>query len=322
MNRRRLAAFAAALTAALVPAVASAALLWTLVMTPLTATVGVSTTFSLTATNLDALTELGCLEVDLPPSFVIESLGTPQMSTGDPWVSGQSGNSVVVRSLSGGGRLELLQTVQFTIKAHATAPGIFLWPNHSHRQQDCSGTDQNGAALSVTVLPALLPTPTPTPTPSPVPTATPAPTATPSPTPTPILPLPSVSLPALPTLLPSIPQIASPTPGQPSSGSSTPEPTSAAGAPGTGNPGGAGGDGSATGQGLILARVPDSLGAETGVGLELLGLLDADYVWFVPAASVALPGLLVILWVVLQAIGALAWIPSVRRMAEEKGAKA
>jgi hypothetical protein len=57
------------------------------------------------------------------------------------------------------------------------------------------------------------------------------------------------------------------------------------------------------------------------VGLELLGLLEGDYVWFVPAASVALPGLLVILWVLLQAIGALAWIPSVRRMAEEKGAE-
>ncbi len=319
MSRRRLAAFATALTAALVPAAASAALLWTLVMSPLTATVGVSTTFSLTATNLDALTELGCLEVDLPPSFVVESLGTPQMSTGDPWVSTQSGNSVIVRSLSGGGRLELLQTVQFTIRAHATAPGIFLWPNHSHRQQDCTGTDQNGAPLSVTVLPALLPTPTP----SPIPTATPAASATPSPTPTPIVPLPSVSLPVLPTLLPSIPQIASPTPGQPSSGSSTPEPTSAAGTQGSGNPGGGGGGdgGSGTGQELVLARVPDSLGAETGVGLELLGLLDADYVWFVPAASVALPGLLVILWVLLQAIGALAWIPSVRRMAEEKGAE-
>jgi hypothetical protein len=34
---------------------------------------------------------------------------------------------------------------------------------------------------------------------------------------------------------------------------------------------------------------------------------------------VAVPGLLVILWVVLQAMGALAWIPAVRRMADESG---
>lgn len=50
-----------------------------------------------------------------------------------------------------------------------------------------------------------------------------------------------------------------------------------------------------------------------------MGLLDADFVWFVPAASVGLPGLLVILWVILQAFGALAWIPAVQRMGEEDG---
>jgi len=55
--------------------------------------------------------------------------------------------------------------------------------------------------------------------------------------------------------------------------------------------------------------------------VELLGLLDADYTWFVPAASVALPGLLVIVWVLLQAIGALAWIPALRRMADESGSR-
>lgn len=70
-------------------------------------------------------------------------------------------------------------------------------------------------------------------------------------------------------------------------------------------------------QDLHIARTAGELGADADVGLELLGLLDADFVWFVPAASVALPGLLVIRWVVLQAIGALAWIPAVRRMADE-----
>jgi hypothetical protein len=53
----------------------------------------------------------------------------------------------------------------------------------------------------------------------------------------------------------------------------------------------------------------------------LPGVLDLNYGWFVPAAPVAVPGLLVILWVVLQGIGALAWIPSVRRMADEAGAQ-
>ncbi|MEX0625285.1 MAG: hypothetical protein WD402_01940 [Chloroflexota bacterium] len=321
MKRRRLAALAAAVTAALVPAVASAALLWTLVASPLTTTANVSTTFTLTATNLDALTELGCLEVDLPASFVIESLGTPTASNGDEWESSTSGNAVIVQSLSGGGRLELTEWVRFTIRAHATVAGDFLWPNHAHQHQDCRNPEEIGVPLTVTVLPALSPT------------ATPAPTATPSlsntASPTPILPLPSISLPGLPSLLPSASPTASPIPGEASPSTPTPQPSASAteiagGGPGSTTDSGDGGSGAGSpgGQTLTLGRLPDSLGADADVGLELLGLLDADYVWFVPAASVALPGLLVILWVVLQAIGALAWIPAVRRMADEKGTPA
>ena len=56
------------------------------------------------------------------------------------------------------------------------------------------------------------------------------------------------------------------------------------------------------------------------IGADLLGLLDVD-VWLVPSALVAGPGLLVILWVLLQTIGAAAWIPAVRRMADEEGAR-
>lgn len=57
---------------------------------------------------------------------------------------------------------------------------------------------------------------------------------------------------------------------------------------------------------------------EIDVGLEVLGLIGDFQVWFVPAAVVGVPGLLVILWVALQAIGALAWIPAVRRLSEEE----
>jgi hypothetical protein len=69
---------------------------------------------------------------------------------------------------------------------------------------------------------------------------------------------------------------------------------------------------------LLTNRGAEATGADVEVGLELLGLLDTGYVWLVPAASVALPGLLVILFVGLQAAGALAWIPSMRRMEEER----
>jgi hypothetical protein len=64
-------------------------------------------------------------------------------------------------------------------------------------------------------------------------------------------------------------------------------------------------------------RGADGAPAGADAGIELSGLLEVDFVWFVPAASVAVPGLLVIVWVLLQAIGALAWIPAVRRMSQE-----
>lgn len=320
MKRRSLRALAIAMMAAAVPASAWALLIWTLVASPLTTTANQSATFTLTATNQDLLLgELGCMEVDLPASFVIESVGTPKASNNGTWLSVQAGNSVIVWSLDGGGRLELFESVTFTITAHATAAGVFLWPNHAHRQQDCSNPGEIGVPLTVTVLPALLPTPTP------APTATPAPAASATPSPTPILPLPSISLPGLPSLPPSLVPTLPPIPGQTARPTPAPEPReSAAGTvvsgPGSADPG-RGGSGSVGGPALTIARTPDSLGADADVGLELLGLLDADYVWFVPAASVALPGLLVILWVVLQAIGALAWIPAVRRMADEEGGR-
>ena len=45
-----------------------------------------------------------------------------------------------------------------------------------------------------------------------------------------------------------------------------------------------------------------------------LTMLNGFDTWSVPAAVVGVPGLLVVLWVALQTVGALAWIPAVRRM--------
>jgi hypothetical protein len=47
---------------------------------------------------------------------------------------------------------------------------------------------------------------------------------------------------------------------------------------------------------------------------DLLGLLGEPFEWFVPGAVVGVPGLLVLLFVALQALGVLAWVPAVRRL--------
>ena len=73
----------AAVALAVSAAPVHALLLWTLVATPLTAEAGTQTTFTLTATNADLLTELGCLEVDLPGSFNIVGAAAGNASNGD-----------------------------------------------------------------------------------------------------------------------------------------------------------------------------------------------------------------------------------------------
>jgi len=47
----------------------------------------------------------------------------------------------------------------------------------------------------------------------------------------------------------------------------------------------------------------------------------ANPVWAVPAATIAGPGLLVLLWLFLQTVGAAAWMPSVRRLRRDEDAR-
>jgi hypothetical protein len=332
--------------------------LWTLVASPLTATTGVATTFTLTATNEDPLaavlssSEIGCVIVDVPVNFSIATVSVIASNAGGSWVASRTGNRVKVQAGSGGDRLALLDWVRFTVRATALSTGSGAWNSRAYRDQGCDGT---GALLGVPPIvfisgPAMTPTPVPTPIP------TPAPTATPSPTPTPILPLPtpSVSLP-LPSLpLPSESSPTSPLPSLPQAGNSAPATPSPRGSPGatasptssaTAGPGQSGdGDPTASpsadgspparsGGGAGGAPAAPSSGGSTGAGsgdpearflsiafderrLDLagasVGLFGRIEIWAVPAATIALPGLFVLIWVALQAGGAIAWMPAVR----------
>lgn len=331
IDRRRLVAMlAATLVATLVlPSLTAALLVWTLVASPLVATAGQLTTFSLTATNGDLLTELGCVQMTLPASYEAVSAGGASASNGDPWIASVAGRTVAVHSLSGGGRLERLETVSFTITTRPRVAGATTWTNHAHRQQDCSGAEEAGRPLVVTVLATPTRTLAPTPTPTPVPTPTPAPTPTPRPTPTAPPPSPppnggstSPSASVQPRATASAPSgsSASAVPGRPSS----PPGPSASGGPSAGSGGAAVGtaepspSAGATGPeiGEVTPLLPAVRFDERRLNLAggSAGLLAGIEVWAVPAATIAVPGLLVILWVAIQALGAIAWMPAVRRL--------
>ncbi len=54
-------------------------------------------------------------------------------------------------------------------------------------------------------------------------------------------------------------------------------------------------------------------GAPISLDGESLAAFGSDFQWMVPGLVLTFPGLLIVLFVVLQAVGALAWLPVVRR---------
>ena len=67
---------------------------------------------------------------------------------------------------------------------------------------------------------------------------------------------------------------------------------------------------------LSLNLPPVSLGVGT---IDVLTGLD---IWAVPAAVIGGPGLLFLLWVALQTVGATVWIPAARRLRDDDRSKA
>jgi len=54
--------------------------------------------------------------------------------------------------------------------------------------------------------------------------------------------------------------------------------------------------------------------SDLDLGVGTVGLLAGLEIWAVPAAVIGGPGLLVLLWIALQAAGAMAWVPAARRL--------
>ncbi len=325
---------------------ARAAVLWTLTASPLTVNAGVQTTFRLRA-SLTLLGEIRCVEVGVPSNFLVTGSAVTGSNVGDSWVSQVVGNDVFVRTTSGGDRLRSLgDYVEFTITATAWTAGSLAWASHTHDREDCTGPESLlsvppvvlvlGSAATPMPVPTVAPTPAPTPTPRPsalpslLPTLPPSTVPSvppignlPTPRPSTAVGTPNASRPASPAPTPSIQprrdaeatQAASAT-AVPVRASSSAAPTDSPGeaavvGPGDGPPGGGG---TTTGRILAEPAVPDGEAAPMPIALGALGLLGSIDIWIVPGLLLGVPGLLVVAFVILQAVGALAWIPAIRRL--------
>ena len=189
--------------------------------------------------------------------------------------------------------------------------------------------------------PAPTPPPTPAPTPrppTPAPTAPPAPTVTLPPVPT-ITPLPTVrplpTLPSLPSASPTVPggPTASPTPRPSASSATRPgsntEPSESPSIAPAGPIGSGGGDATARpGSGDPAGPVRPALaapiepfvvsaaGSGEGIELDTSSISFAGFEWAVPVLVLTVPGILIVIAVVVQAMIGLAWLPVARRWLE------
>ena len=183
------------------------------------------------------------------------------------------------------------------------------------------------ATVTIDVQPPLAtakPTPLPTATPRPTPTPTPTPIVLPSALPTALPTLPPILPSARPSLLPAPTPTPTPVPGSSDPGSPRPSARPSAAPVGGGSSStdsGSGGGGTvrdpAPGGGRAVKQGTFTIGRDETVDVAGLGdgvvTWSAVIDWAVPAATLTVPGLLLILAVLAQMLGGLVWLPVARR---------
>lgn len=334
MRRARSAAVTCAAVLALVVSspVLAALRAWTIDASPRTLEVGKSTNVDLTVTNVGTGgggEEIGCVTVLIPGAFDLSSASITSLPSGYKWkasVSGASGSSRMALFQSEQGRLvggSAQEQAGLRVKVTADTAGTHTWTATAYNDKNCNGGQFPAVGLTITGV-ATQPTPTqtptprptatprPTPAPTPVPTSPPKPDQTPGPTPAPT---PDSTPVASPRPTPS--PTASPAPTPVPTAGSTPRPSRGPDPVGAGvpaapsaSPSGAP-DPSATSRDRVLRIEHDEAkpielsfaAASAGFGIA----------WIVPSLVLTLPGLLLVLAVLAQAVGGVLWLPIVRR---------
>jgi hypothetical protein len=337
---------AAAVTSLMIAGSVAAAQSWQVTRSPASFDAGDTVTIVVTATNTGGSggnDEIGCVRIQVPSAFDVVSTSIVDAPSGGPWVVSGSG-TVSAHAVTGAGRLNGgadNDRVRIGIRVTGTSPDAYTWTANAFQNITCGDSFEQPHALTVTITGAAAtpkPTPKPTPTATPKPTPKPTPNATPKPTPnaTP-KPTPNATPKPTPNATPK------PTPTRSANPGAGPTATPTARASAVTVPGASLAPGaSATPQPPATpSPSPDSGvvaldgGDETdlpGADFQIPGIeqtggsgnvvfadsdlfapFAGDFEWVVPGLVLTLPGLLLLLAVGIQALGAMAWLPLVRR---------
>jgi hypothetical protein len=293
---------------------------------------GTEATVSITVTNVAPVARNDSYSTPARTTLVVPAPGVLANDT-------DADGDALIAEIDGGGvsgSLDLDSNGAFRF-----SPGGGFTGSQSFQYRVWDGVSWSTATVTLTVA---------TPTPSPTPTPTPTPLLPVPPPPLPSLSVPSLA--PLPTLgpLPSLPSLGSlqprptatpsapagdprpertpqPSPGASAGNRSEPSaeqsaaPEGEAAQPGgqSGGPGddaapvesGAGGE---AGGGRQVGEPTVDLSFDSGLEVKEVNLVAGFGVYAVPAAVLAGPGVLLLVWVALQTVGAAAWIPAVRRL--------
>jgi hypothetical protein len=300
--------------------------LWTVTADTVGVPLGKTTVVRLTITNrapeIGGGAGIACVTVTIPIQYKVSAVSVVSATRGLKW--SRSSRAPVAASadtpedrlmgLPNSDRLVLDVTV---VGLTSPAGG---WTADEFSNANCSaGSDYNNPfpiPMTILALPTSVTTPTPAPTPTATPEPTPEPTVEPTSTPTPT-PIGTITPTAAPTGTPAATATAAPGPTQTPASTATAGPGGggSAGSPGAGGTGttGAGGPGPSPSPSSRVFEVP---AAEPGTSRPFdTGVLPGfeAFDWVVPGVILTGPGLLLIALIAAQAMGALAWLPIVRR---------
>ena len=317
-------------------ALGAATVPWQVTRTPVSLDAGVSTEVSVSATlqSFLALNKIGCVAVAVDGAFSIQSARVVATPAGKSWkfVAPVSAGIVNFEAVAGSDRLGNLltyETVTVGITVTGSTSGTYDWSVTAYSNTTCS-SKLDAKTITVSIVGSVsTPAPTATPVPTPAPTALPTAPPTPGPSGTPLstpLPTPVQSGGSSPTLRPgttpspsiSIAPITSPYDTASPSPTHTPEATTAGGSsPGGGGTNGGSGTEPPVAAPALVFQVGSSEAAEIDaasvtLAAAVLGSLGV-FRWAVPGALAATPGLIVLLAILAQTGGGLAWLPIVRR---------
>jgi hypothetical protein len=311
----------------------AAAQSWTVTANTLAVPLGTSTDVRLTITNTSSSgsSGIGCVTIQIPTQYGISGVAVVSAS-GHAWSASQASSPRGVVATADASVDRLIGDPDFDklvldVTVVGKVVGAHPWTGTAYQTRGCNEDHLKSATILMTVLglptpdPTSAPTPQPTSTPTPTPTRTPTPTptATPGVTPTPVptarpsdaptpTPTPIPSTTPGPTARPTASPTQTPTPGPGGSGGGSP----AAGGGGTG-PGGSGNPEPST---APVRRPLDIPAAEPGQGhgFDTGGLPGFEaFDWVIPGVILTGPGLLLLALIAAQAVGAMAWLPVVRK---------